>query len=126
MIVPHCTGVYNRQQLMLYKCPNPNCEKLRSDDGRKCPHCGADYRGSFRGGKHAVSPRELMAGLIKFRCQHGILRDRPCLHCGRSDEECRNYETAVLMGLKELAITVGGLSSAQAWDVAKKLRDQIV
>jgi hypothetical protein len=109
---------------MLYKCPN--CEKLRLDDGGKCPSCGADYRGSLRGGKHAVEPRELRAGLKQFLCEHGILRDRPCPKCCRSEEECKeNYETAVLMHLKEVLIKAGLVSSAQAWDAAKFLRAQI-
>ncbi len=109
---------------MLYKCPY--CEKLRPDDGRKCPHCGADFRGSVRGGKHAIEPRDLKAGLKQFRCPHGFLRDRPCPKCGRSEEECKeNYEIPVLMHLKELLIKLGLVSNAQAWEKAKLLRAQI-
>jgi hypothetical protein len=105
----------------LYKCPN--CEKLRPDDGRKCPHCGADFRGGFHGGKHAVQPRELKAALKNFRCEHGVLRDRPCPKCPWQD--CENYETPILMQLKEVLIKAGLVGRAQAWEAAKLLRAQI-
>ena len=107
---------------MFYKCTN--CEKLRPDDGRKCPHCGANFRGSVGGGKHVVEPRDLK-GLKHLRCEHGILPDRPCLKCFRSDEECKHHETRVLMFLKDALIKSGVVSSTQAWDAAKLLRAQI-
>ena len=109
---------------MLYKCPN--CEKFCPDDGRKCPHCGADFRGSLRSGKHAVEPRELKAGLKQLQCEHGILRDRPCPKCGTSEQEAKeNYETHILMHLKDLLIKLGLVKNAEAWDAAKSLRAQI-
>jgi hypothetical protein len=61
----------------------------------------------------------------KFRCEHDILRDRPCPKCGRSEEDCLNYERPVLMFLKETLIKSGVSTPEEAWMSAKSLRAAI-
>lgn len=95
-----------------------NCGLPREDEQGKCWNCKADFHGHVPK-KHAVQPRELMAKIAKYRCEHEVLRHLPCVKCGRLDDEDLDvYKRHIQVDLQAVFISFGA-SKSEAWKAAE-------